>query len=72
MTILERVEQVSGTLTPATWSGAMISGLGALTVNEFLAIGGFLLVAISTAVNTWHKIVMVRLARRDAENADKD
>jgi len=46
-----------------TWGGAFIAGFGALTLTQWLAIGGFVLAVAGFAVNTWHKIAMYRLAR---------
>ncbi len=44
-----------------TWSGAAIAGFGALTLTQWLAIGGFVLAVAGFAVNTWYKIATYRL-----------
>lgn len=53
------IEKVSS----ATWSGAIIAGFGALTINQWLAIGGFSLAVAGFAVNVWHKTQIVKIER---------
>lgn len=68
-------DKVHGLLSSATWGGALLGGVGALTVTEWLAMGGFLLALAGFCVNTWHKITMVRLRKREmaiAEEASHD
>ena len=50
-------------VNPATWSGAFIAGIGALTINQYLAFGGFTLAVLGFVVNLWHKWHMVQIAR---------
>lgn len=50
-------------LNASTWGGAFVSGVGALTVTEWLAVGGFILALGGFLVNWWHKRQLVRLAR---------
>ena len=44
-------------INAGTWSGAFISAFGALTINQWLAIGGFCLAAAGFLVNFWFKSV---------------
>lgn len=46
-----------------TWGGALTGGVGALTLTEWMALGGFVLALLGFCVNTWHKIAMYRLER---------
>ena len=66
------IEKVSS----ATWSGAIIAGFGALTINQYLAIGGFILAAGGFAVNFWHKTQIVKIERaklrKELAEADDD
>lgn len=59
-----------GMWAPATWAGAFISGIGALTITEWMAVGGFVLAVLGFCVNAWHKFVITRIAieraRREA------
>lgn len=55
--------QVSYFLSGSTWSGAIASGVGALTVSEWMALGGFLLAVAGFFVNLWHKHKMIKMAR---------
>ncbi|MBL4795801.1 MAG: hypothetical protein JKY50_00145 [Oleispira sp.] len=56
-------------LSAATWSGAGMSVVGALTVVQWLAVGGFVLAVAGFCVNFWHKTQMIKLAR---ERLDKE
>lgn len=59
--------QISYFLSGSTWSGAIMSGVGAVTLAEWLAIGGFLIALAGFFVNLWHKRKMVKVARRRLE-----
>ena len=50
-------------LNASTWGGAFVSGIGAFTVTEWMAVGGFGLALCGFMVNWWHKRQMVKLAR---------
>lgn len=54
---------ISSFLSVGTWSGAIASGVGAITLAEWLAIGGFLVALAGFFVNLWHKRKMVKVAR---------
>jgi len=54
---------ISPFLSASTWTGAVASGVGAITLAEWLAIGGFLVALAGFFVNLWHKRKMVRVAR---------
>ena len=56
-------DKVGEMLSTATWSGAGLSAVGAITVVQWLAIGGFILAAAGFCVNWWHKTQMVKLAK---------
>ena len=47
----------------ATWSGAVIAGLGGLTINQYLAIGGFFPALYGFGVNVLHKTQIVKTER---------
>ena len=57
--------EVHNIINSGTWAGAVMAGAGALTLNQWLAVGGFVLAAAGFGVNVWHKISMVRLAKRE-------
>lgn len=50
-----------------TWAGALIGGMGALSLTEWMAILGFTLALLGFCVNTWHRIASYRLQKRLAE-----
>lgn len=51
----------------ATWAGAGLSSIGAVTVTEWLAIGGFCLAVCGFIVNLWHKRSMIKIERERLE-----
>lgn len=55
--------KTSSITSVATWSGAGLSGVGAFTFTEWLAIGGFLLALGGFIVNFWHKSQMLKIER---------
>ncbi len=59
--------RVSEMLSAATWSGAGLSAIGAVTLMQWLAVGGFLLACAGFGVNLWHKRKMINLAERRLE-----
>ena len=56
-------EKLHSVISATTWSGALISGVGALTLMQWLAIGGFVLAVLGFCVNVWHKIATYKLER---------
>lgn len=58
-------ERLSSVINWSTLSGAVMAGAGALTLAQWLAIGGFALALAGFGVNLWHKIQMVRLRKRE-------
>ena len=48
-----------------TWAGAAITGLGALTLSQWLAVGGFLLAVGGFVVNSIHKTRVRRIMERE-------
>jgi len=60
-------QKAQGLANISTLSGAAIAGLGALTLTQWLAIGGFVLALAGFGVNLWHKIATYRLQRRELE-----
>ena len=61
-------EKWANLLTPATWSGALIGGVGGLTFNEWMILGGFILAVLGFVVNTIHKYAMYRLAKNNVQS----
>lgn len=58
-------DTVTALATPSTYAGAVFGGVGALTLAQWLAIGGFILAALGFLVNVWFKWQMVRLRRAE-------
>lgn len=58
-------DRLSSLLNWSTFSGAVMASAGALTLAQWLAIGGFVLALAGFGVNLWHKIQMVRLRKRE-------
>lgn len=56
-------EQLHELVNTVTWSGAGIAVVGAITITQWLAIGGLILAAAGFVVNFWHKVQMVRIAK---------
>ncbi|MBY6135028.1 phage holin family protein [Nocardioides marinus] len=56
-------QKIQGMANLSTLSGAAIAGFGALTLTQWLAIGGFVLAFAGFVVNLWHKIATYRLQR---------
>lgn len=59
--------KLQGIANISTLSGAAIAGMGALTLTQWLAIGGFVLALAGFIVNAWYKVAMFRLQRRELE-----
>lgn len=59
--------KVQGIANISTLSGAAIAGFGAMTLTQWLAVGGFFLALAGFGVNLWHKIATYRLARRELQ-----
>jgi hypothetical protein len=59
--------KVQGIANISTLSGAAIAGFGALTLTQWLAIGGFILALAGFGVNFWHKVATYRLQRRELQ-----
>ena len=57
--------------TPATWGGAFLGGIGAISVTEWLAVGGFILALLGFLVNAWHKVSMVKIERQRVLNESR-
>lgn len=62
--IVQRAQELANI---STLSGAAIAGVGAVTLTQWLAIGGFILALAGFGVNLWHKIATYRLQRRELE-----
>jgi hypothetical protein len=60
-------QKVQGIANISTLSGAAIAGFGALTLTQWLAIGGFVLAFAGFGVNLWHKVATYRLQRRELQ-----
>ena len=60
-------QKVQGIANISTLSGAAIAGFGALTLTQWLAIGGFILALAGFWVNLWHKVATYRLQRRELQ-----
>ena len=53
-------------INAGTWGGAVIAGLGAWTIQEWLALAGFLLALVSLIFNIIHKTRIYRLEKKKA------
>lgn len=60
-------QKLQGIANISTLSGAAIAGFGALTLTQWLAIGGFVLALAGFCVNLWHKVATYRLQRRELQ-----
>lgn len=58
---------ISPIVSAGTWSGAFLGGVGALTLTQWLAIGGFLLALAGFFVNLWHKRQILKIEARRLE-----
>ena len=54
-------------INASTWSGAMLAGIGAVTLSQWLAIFGAGLALAGFCVNLWHKVRMVKLHEQALE-----
>ena len=70
----DKQEQLNELVNTVTWSGAGIAVVGAITITQWLAIGGLVLAAAGFVVNFWHKYRMVKIAeeRLDREYPVED
>lgn len=60
-------DRIGEVLSQVTWGGAGIGALGAITVIQWVAIGGFVLALAGFCVNWWHKAQMVKIAKERLE-----
>lgn len=58
-------ERATHMISATTWGGALVASAGALSLSEWMAVGGFTLALCGFAINVWHKISVVRLARAE-------
>ena len=54
-------------INASTWSGAMLAGIGAVTLSQWLAIFGAGLALAGFCVNLWHKVRIVKLREQELE-----
>ncbi|MVO14803.1 hypothetical protein GO984_03180 [Rhodobacteraceae bacterium CY05] len=59
--------KLQGLANFTTISGAAIAGVGALSLTQWLAIGGFVLALAGFGVNFWFKVATYRLQRRELQ-----
>jgi len=60
-------QKAQGLANFSTLSGAAIAGVGALSLTQWLAIGGFILALAGFCVNVWFKVATHRLQRRELQ-----
>jgi|GEM_PF-792009 len=58
-------QKIQGLANISTLSGAAIAGFGALSLTQWLAVGGFILALAGFGVNVWFKIATYRLHLRE-------
>ena len=51
----------------STWGGAVLAGVGAMTLSQWLAIFGACLALAGFCVNLWHKVRLVKLREQELE-----
>lgn len=61
-------EKVQAATSVATPTGAGVAGVGALTFNEWLALGGFLLALGGFVINWYYQHKRYELMKQDIEN----
>lgn len=53
------IDSIPAVTTKTSWLGALLAGTGALTLNEWLAVGGFVMAVMASlgglALNAWFK-----------------
>lgn len=54
-------------LSGSTWGGASLSAVGAITLTQWLAVGGFVLALLGFVVNFWHKKQMIKIEKERLE-----
>ena len=54
-------------INASTWSGAMLAGVGAVTLSQWLAIFGAGLALAGFCVSLWHKMRIVKLREQELE-----
>lgn len=67
-------DRINAMTSYSTVSGAATAIFGALTLTQWLAIGGFILAVLGFGVNAWRTVMMVRLRAREVaaqERANK-
>jgi len=60
-------DQLSTTSNATTWTGALGAGIGAVTVTQWLAIGGFAIAVIGLILNQVHNAKMRAMRREELE-----
>lgn len=60
-------EKVQGVTNITATSGALVSGAGALTLNEWLAIGGFTVAFLSFLINWYYQHKRFKLLKEQKD-----
>ncbi len=63
--------QFDTTVITTVWSSAFVAGIGALTVTDWLAFGGFIIAFLTMIGNFLHKRQMRKLREREVENEER-
>ena len=56
-------ERVNHLVTAATWGGASISAVGAVTLVQWMALGGFILAVCGFIFNVWFKTQLLKIEK---------
>ena len=64
-------ERIYAMTSYSTVSGAGVAIFGALTLTQWLAIGGFILAVLGFGVNAWRSVMMVRLRAREVASQER-
>ena len=64
-------ERIQGVVTAATWGGAAISTVGAVTLVQWMALGGFLLAVCGFVFNVWFKTQILKIEKEKLHRTDE-
>ena len=65
--MINREQTITDVVNTTTWGGAGIAIVGAVSITQWLALGGFILAAVGLGVNIWFRRSLIKIERERLE-----